>query len=326
MNVAVVYNQDFTGVLRKRKTQTREIYKREVIERIAEAIEGRGHRVEIMDGNMYFFDRIREFALKNGVEDTLVFNLAYGIQGESRYSHIPGMLELLGIPYTGSGPLGHSLALDKVATKVMFSYGGVPTPGFHVVSKPSEIPKGLEFPLIVKPRMEAVSLGVTLVENEEELEETVKRLLEEFSQDVLIEEFIEGREFSVSLIGNGEELRAFPLSEIDLRELPHGIQTHSDKMKRPPKKICPADIPEEIAKRMVKLSKRAFDLLRLRDYARFDIRVNSRGEIFFLEVNSMASLSPSGSYVCSARAAGLTYEELINEILEVAVRRYERDA
>lgn len=326
MNVAVVYNQDFTGVLKKRKTQTREVYKREVIERIAKAIGDRGHRVEIMDGNMHFFERIREFALENGVEDTFVFNLAYGIQGESRYSHIPGMLELLGIPYTGSGPLGHSLALDKVATKVMFSHSGIPTPDFHIVSKPSDMPGGLEFPLVVKPRMEAVSLGVTLVENEEELKANVERLLEEFSQDVLIEEFIEGREFSVSLIGNGEDLKAFPVSEIDLSELPHGIQTHSDKMERPPRKICPAEIPEEVATKMVELSKKAFDLLCLRDYARFDIRMNGRGEIFFLEVNSMASLNPSGSYVCSTRAAGLTYEELINEILEVAVRRYERDA
>ncbi len=326
MNVAVVYNDDLSRVIKLRRSPTREKYSKKTILKIAESLSSRGHYVEIFDANMDFFERIKDFVERFGVDECFVFNLSYGIQGEGRYSHVPGILEMLGIPYTGSGPLGHSLALDKVVTKIIFKYHGIPTPDFFVVSKLKDIPHQLRFPLIVKPRMEALSLGLSFVKNRRELKEAVERVLDEFNQDALVEDFVDGREFSVSLIGNKDDLKNFPLSEVLHVEKEIPIQTHEEKLKKPPEKLCPAPIGQDVASRMIELSKKAFKILHLRDYARFDIRMDSRGEIFFLEVNSMASLSPSSSFVCSAKASGLTYEELINRIFEVAVRRYKEDA
>jgi len=169
-----------------------------------------------MDGNLEFFNRLISFVREGG---RFVFNLSYGIQGESRYAHIPAILELLGVPYSGSGPLGHSLALDKVATKMIFIKENIPTPDFRVVSSPGEIKGKLRFPLIVKPRMEALSLGVTLVRGEEELAAAVERVVEEFEQEAIVEEFVRGREISLSLVGNGEDLRALPYARLRWRRI-----------------------------------------------------------------------------------------------------------
>ncbi len=324
MKIAVVYNEDFTKVLFRRKTQTRERYSREVIERIASALRAQGHEVSILDGNMEFLRSVREFVEEGG---EFVFNLAYGIQGESRYAHIPAILELLGVPYTGSGPLGHSLALDKVIAKMIFREIGVPTPDFFVADEPADVEGvNLRFPLVVKPRMEALSLGVTLVGSREELVSAVSRILSEFEQSALVEEFIPGREISVSLVGNDGELRALPVSEIDYGDRELSIQTHEDKLRRPPRKICPAPLPGELERELVELSMRAFRAMHLRDYARFDVRLGEDGTPYFLEVNSMASLKPEGSFMCSAYAAGYTYEGMVQEILRTAVRRYSPDA
>ncbi|HHJ64056.1 MAG TPA: ATP-grasp domain-containing protein [Aquifex aeolicus] len=323
MKIAVVYNEDLTRVLFRRKAPTRERYSRDVIERIVRALEEGGHRVTVLDGNVDFFSGLIEFVKEGG---RFVFNLAYGIQGESRYAHIPAVLELLGVPYTGSGPLGHSLALDKVVTKMIFRETGVPTPDFRVLSSPQEIGGDLSFPLVVKPRMEALSLGLRLVHNEEELADAVRSVVEEFEQEALVEEFVGGREISVSLLGNGEELRAFPPSEIDYGDRRFAIQTHEDKLLNPPRKVCPAPLPEELREELVELSKRAFRAMHLRDYARFDVRLDPEGRPYFLEVNSMASLKPSGSFMCAACSAGYTYEEVIREILRTALRRYGMDA
>lgn len=323
MKIAVVYNEDLTKVLFRRKAPTRERYSREVIERIVTALEEGGHRVVVLDGNVDFFSGLIEFVREGG---RFVFNLAYGIQGESRYAHIPAVLELLGVPYTGSGPLGHSLALDKVVTKMIFRETGVPTPAFWVLSSPEEITGDMNFPLVVKPRMEALSLGLRLVHSEKELAEAIRSIVREFEQEALVEEFIEGREISVSLLGNGDDLRAFPLSEVDYGNRRLTVQTHEDKLLNPPRKICPAPLPGALEEELVELSKRVFRAMHLRDYARFDIRLDREGRPYFLEVNSMASLKPSGSFMCSACSSGYTYEEVIREILRTALRRYGIDA
>jgi len=290
VKIAVVYNEDLTKV------------------------EEGGHRVVVLDGNVDFFSGLIEFVREGG---RFVFNLAYGIQGESRYAHIPAVLELLGVPYTGSGPLGHSLALDKVVTKMIFRETGVPTPAFWVLSSPEEITGDMNFPLVVKPRMEALSLGLRLVHSEKELAEAIRSIVREFEQEALVEEFIEGREISVSLLGNGDDLRAFPLSEVDYGNRRLTVQTHEDKLLNPPRKICPAPLPGALEEELA---------MHLRDYARFDIRLDREGRPYFLEVNSMASLKPSGSFMCSACSSGYTYEEVIREILRTALRRYGIDA
>jgi D-alanine-D-alanine ligase len=323
MKVAIIYNKNSTGVINQFGMQNKEVYNPKTVKLVAESLEKDGHNVRIAEGNMYLIEKLQEFMPRviEGERMGMVFNMAYGIQGESRYTHLPAMLEMLGIPYVGSGPEGHSLALDKVITKIIMQKQGIPTPNFWVYSTGDEDMNDVQYPVIVKPKMEAVSYGIKMVDNELDLRDAVKFVVTEFEQQALVEQFIRGREFCVGLLGNGDP-EAFPVLEIDLENDPDAIQTVDDKKKKPRDKICPAKVSQELADEMVRLSKDAFRALGLRDFARVDIRMDEAENIYLLEVNSMASLGRTGSYVYAANVAGYDYTRLVNKILEVAAVRY----
>ncbi len=162
MKIAIVYNKDLTGVINRFGMQNKEKYNPETVKKVADALEKGGHNVRIAEGDMYVVERLKEFmpSVIEGERMGLVFNMAYGIQGESRYTHLPAMLEMLGIPYVGSGPDGHSLALDKVITKIIMQKHGIPTPIFWVYSTGEEDMSDVEYPVIVKPKMEAVPYSI----------------------------------------------------------------------------------------------------------------------------------------------------------------------
>jgi len=319
VRVLAIYNRDFSKVIYKLPVQTKEIYPEETINKIVESLRKKGHYVEVADGNIEIIDRLKDFFSKG---KGIVFNLSYGIQGEDRYAHIPGILEMLGIPYTGSSPEGHTLALNKVVTKIILKHYNIPTPDFWVFSSEDEDFSPVKFPAIVKPIKEALSLGIRVVKDKNQLKKAVKAIIEEFNQKVLVEEFIRGREFSVGLIGNGENLEALPVLEFDFGGDLEAIQTTYLKRHKPIKKICPALIPEEKAKQMQEISKKVFKVLGLKDYARTDIRMDTEGNIYVLEVNSQASLAETGSFINAAKAAGYSYEDVIEKILETALSRY----
>ena len=322
MKVAIIHNKDLTRVINVFGMQNKERYSLKAVRRVAEALEDGGHNVEAIDGNMHVIESLQHFMPRvvDGEGMGMVFNMAYGIQGESRYTHIPSMLEMIGIPYVGSGPSGHALALDKIITKIVMQKHQIPTPEFWVFSSADEEMSGVHYPVIVKPKMEAVSFGLKVVHNETEMRDAVAFIIREFQQQALVEQFIRGREFAVGLLGNGP-IEAFPVLEIDLGD-PDGIQTVDDKKVQPRRKICPADLPADKSAEMVELSKRAFRALQLRDFARVDIRMDADGSIHLLEINSMASLGETGSYVAAAAAAGYDFKALVNKMLDVAAVRY----
>ena len=216
---------------------------------------------------MHVIERIQNFMPRvlEGERMGIVFNMAYGIQGESRYTHIPSMLEMLGIPYVGSSPSGHALALDKVITKIILQKHNIPTPNFWVFSDSLENLEAVQFPVIVKPKMEAVSYGLSVVHNIDQLKTAIDNIVEEFKQPALVEQFIRGREFAVGLLGNNP-IEPFPVLEIDLENNPDAIQTLENKKSNPMQKICPAELSEEKAKEMTRLSVVAFKVLQLRDF------------------------------------------------------------
>jgi D-alanine-D-alanine ligase len=323
MKVAIIYNKDLSGVINVFGMQNKEVYNPETVKRVANALEAGGHNVAVVDGNMKVVEQLQQFMPKvvDGEQMGMVFNMAYGIQGESRYTHIPSMLEMLGIPYVGSSPSGHALALDKVITKIILQKQGIPTPDFWVFSHAKEDMSHVTFPVIVKPKMESVSFGLKVVHNAEDLAEAVDFIVTEYQQQALVEQFIRGREFAVGLVGNAPS-EALPVLEIDLDNDPDAIQTVDDKQKKPRKKICPAELLPEVAASMQKYSVDAFNALQLRDFSRVDIRMDEKGQIYVLEINSMASLGSSGSYVHAAGKAGYTFEALVNRILDAAAVRY----
>jgi D-alanine-D-alanine ligase len=323
MKVAIIYNKDVSKVINRFGMQNKEIYNPNTVKKVAKCLEDGGHNVDIIDGDMHVIERISDFMpqVVEGEKMGIVFNMAYGIQGESRYTHIPSMLEMLGIPYVGSSPAGHALALDKVVTKMILQQHNLPTPDFWVFNDPESVTDNVIFPVIVKPKMESVSFGLKIVDNYEDLKEAVKYIVTEFEQSALVEQFIPGREFAVGLLGNNP-VEAFPILEIDLENDPNGIQTVDHKKKEPRNKICPADLPKELVDEITKVSVDAFKALQLRDFARVDIRMDSEGKIYILELNSMASLGATGSYPHAALVAGYNYTALVNKMLDVAVLRY----
>jgi D-alanine-D-alanine ligase len=252
----------------------------------------------------------------------MALNLAYGIQGKARYTQVPSILEMVGIPYVGSGPLAHSLSLDKVVAKVLFQQAGLPTPDFTVVHAPGFETPDLPFPLIVKPKSGADSFGLKVVRDEEELREATDFIFKEFEEPVLVERFIDGREINVGVLGNPPE--AFPPVELDFSGGPN-IYSNDDKGGRSGRTVgylCPADLDEPTTARAQDIARRAFTALGCYDCARVDVRLDPEGNLYLLELNSLPSLGYRGSFVIGAQQAGLDFQALVNRLVEVASARY----
>ena len=281
---------------------TKERYDPRTVERVATALEKGGHNVRIIEDNKAVVEELGRFMprVMAGKRPGMVFNMAYGIQGQNRYTHIPAMLEMLGLPYVGSGPAAHGIALDKVMTKMILQQHGLPTPRFWVFSSPRESFSDVSYPVIVKPKMEAVSIGLRVVHEEAELREAVAEVIEKYQQQILVEEFISGREFAVGLLGNYPDVEVLPIVEIDLEGDPDRIQSYSEKMEQPLDRICPADLPAEKTEELRRFAREAFHALNIFDFARVDFRMDGEGNVHILELNSMASLGLTGSYFHAA--------------------------
>ena len=328
VKIAIIYNRDSQAVINLFGTPNREKYGLQTIDMIKSALEDGGHQVQAFEGDKNIIHALEEFmpTVISGERPGLVFNLSYGTQGRARYTHIPGILEMLGIPYIGSGPETHAVALDKVLTKMVLLQKGLPTPRFTVLDKPGftlPLADNLSYPLIVKPKDEAVSFGLRIVNNEEELREGVNKIYNMFKAPTLVEEYIEGREVNVGLLGN-DPVEALPPVEIVFGE-GEQIFTYEDKINasgRELGKICPAPLDPALNERIKELAVDAFKALGCFDSARVDFRLDKEGNPYILEVNSMASLGPGGSYVYAAERVGLDYGGLVNRLIEIASQRY----
>lgn len=328
MKIAIIYNRDSQAVINLFGLPNREKYGLKTIDLITAALVEGGHQVKAFEGDKNIIHALEDFmpSVISGERPGLVFNLSYGIQGRARYTHIPGILEMLGIPYVGSGPETHAIALDKVLTKMILLQKGLPTPKFTVLENPHfQLPLAddLKFPLIIKPKDEAVSFGLRIVNNHEELREGVKAIYDMFKAPTLVEEYVEGREINVGLLGN-DPVEALPPCEIIFSE-GEKIYTYEDKIHSSGRRLdkdCPADLQPEVEEKVKVLAIEAFKALGCFDSARVDFRLDSEGNPHILEVNSMASLGPGGSYVYAAEKVGLDYKALVNRLIEITSLRY----
>jgi D-alanine-D-alanine ligase len=325
MKIAIVYNRESRSVINLFGRPNREKIGMKTIRRLEDALKKGDHQVIAIEGDKDLIDRLGAFMPRvlKGERPGMVFNVSYGIQGQARYTHVPSILEMVGIPYVASGPLAHSLALDKVVTKMILRQHNLPTPDFVVLDSPdAEIPK-LKYPMIVKPKNEAVSFGLKVVKNEKELREAVGVIYKEFDQAVLAEQYIEGREVNVGLLGNNPP-EAFPPVELKFGAGP-AVYTYEDKTGRSGREIgheCPANIGPELTARAVEISKKAFMALGCYDCARVDMRLDKKGNLYILEINSLPSLGEHGSYLVGAAAVGLDFTKFVNRLVEVASSRY----
>ena len=326
MKVAVVYNRESKSVVNLFGMPNKEKIGLQTIKRITDALKKGGHQVVAFEGDKNLVDRLEEFMPRviQGERPGMVFNVSYGIQGQARYTHVPSILEMVGVPYVASGPLAHSLSLDKVVTKMILKQHGLPTPDFAVMDDPdAELPE-LAYPMIVKPKNEAVSFGLKIVHDEQELRAAAKVIFDEYRQPVLVEQYIEGREVNVGLLGNNPP-EALPPVELLFAEGGPRIYTYEDKTGKSGRTVshaCPAPIGEELLSKARDIAIKAFNALGCYDCARVDMRLDEKGNLFILEINSLPSLGEHGSYLIGAAHVGLDFAGMVNRLVEVASARY----
>jgi D-alanine-D-alanine ligase len=265
----------------------------------------------------------------------LVFNLTESFRDKSALdSNIAALLNLLELRYTGSSPSGLVLAGDKSLTKKLLSFHQIRTPEFATLYRGAADHVGdLRFPLIVKPPQEDASIGITeksVVRDVSELLSRIDELQAAYQSPVLVEEFIAGREFYVGVLGN-QNARALPVIELDFRDRknnPLGIASFdvkwSEERDHETASVFPQNVPEELYNRMQSVALDAFHALRLRDYARIDLRVSDAGEVFVIEVNPNCYLERQSEFARAAERAGTPHPELIAQIAELAAARYAR--
>jgi D-alanine-D-alanine ligase len=290
------------------------------------------YQVLMIEANEDAFLRLRE------ERPDFVFNIAEGLYGVSREAQVPAMLELLRIPYLGSDPLTLSVCLDKARAKEILAYHGVRTAPFVVISSMEEFEEArLRFPSIVKPLHEGSSKGIynsCVVRDPEALEQEVRAVLDTYGEPALVEEFLPGREFTVALLGNGDDVRALPIVEISFDALPAGMNhIYSYEAKwvwdrsDAPLEIfsCPAQISRDLEEEIRSLCVKAYRILRCRDWSRIDIRLDAGGRPSILELNPLPGILPrpedNSCFPKAARAAGMTYNMLMNTVLDIAMKR-----
>lgn len=272
----------------------------------------------------------------------IIFNIAEGFLGADREAQFPALLEMLNIPYTGSGPMTLALSLDKARTKEVLSYHGVPVARFvtasHKVDTLTAILPGASYPVIVKPVSEGSGKGIrnsSFVKTDEELNNEIERIRVSYKQAAIVEEFLPGREFTVAVLGNGARARALPIVEINFGELPkdaspiYGFEAKwiYDVADNPLDIFaCPAPISEQLRNEIESVVLRAYEVLDCKDWSRIDVRLDSRGRANIIEVNPLPGILPNpeenSCYPKAARAAGLSYEEMLLSVLKAGCMRY----
>ncbi len=264
----------------------------------------------------------------------VIINLCEGYRGNAHHElAVAGLWELLGVPYTGNPPLTLGMAQNKVVAKRLFGAAGIRTPAYRIMSAPpGDGELGLRFPVIAKPSQEDASLGISqdsVVHELGRLQEVVHLLLEKYRQPVLVEEFVDGREFNVSVL-DGAPPVVLPLSEIDYSAVPAGtpriasyeakwLPEHPLYRSTPP--ICPAQVDARLQGRLEKTAVHVFQLMGGRDYGRVDMRVDEAGSVFVLEFNPNPDISPEAGFARALRAAGIAFEEFVERLLTYALQR-----
>lgn len=332
MKVAILSN------LFKENTEYKEVEEdlMEVGNAVKRVLEAAGHEAVFFDVNEKTFEELR----KSDID--MAFNVCERFNGSSLFEpHIASMLELLNIPYTGSGPLTLATCINKVRVKEILMHHGILTPNYQVFySRNKKIDPELKFPLIVKPVCMDNSIGIgadAVVRNEEELRSKVSYILRTYDQPALVEEFIEGKEITVGILGNGRNATILPLSEVVFRNWPENeskVYSYEAKWLKDSDEWkgvtieCPPSLPKYQEYRIKRTALQVYNILGCRDYGRIDFRLSNDGVPYVLEMNPNPGISPylgpdeqPDFMPFASQKAGLTYDELIMKIFNEALER-----
>ncbi len=302
----------------------------ETIGAVEHALSGLGEVVRL-EANAEFPERLR------AERPDIVFNMAEGLRGVNRESHVPAMCEFFEIPYSGSDPFTLSLCLDKARAKECLAYHGIPTAPFRVLHDASTHPGSLAFPVFVKPVHEGSSKGITernYCRTASEMRDQVAFLLDRYRQPVLVEQFLTGAEFTCAVLGNGNETHVLPIVGMNFDVLPSGsLPVYGFEAKwlwdRPDEPLeifeCPARIDEALRDTIERVVLAAYHALGCRDWSRIDVRLDAAGVPNVVEVNPLPGILPNPAdnscFPKAARAAGVSYDELIQTCVRHAADR-----
>ncbi len=278
---------------------------------------------------------LKLYKFKNDID--LVLNYSLGINGKDRYAHIPAICEMLKLPYTGQSPLVAASIMNKKRAKEILLANNLPTLPYQVFKTQNEkLKKDLKFPLIVKPIAQGSSAGITnksVVKNVKELKRQIRFILKTFNEPALVEPFLDGREFSISMLGNPPQI--LPIIESDHSLLPKKflpldsleVKWIFEEKGKNNNLICPAKISRSLRKTLEEIALKTWRVLEIADLCRIDIRCDNFGNPFVLEINSPPGLIPpevsnSSYFPLSARTKGISYEKLLKKIIFSALKRY----
>jgi D-alanine-D-alanine ligase len=293
------------------------------IQVIASAIGACGFKVKKIGNVSSLLDKI------DNLDVDIVFNISEGLSGRNRESQVPILLEMAGIPFVGADALTLALTLDKVMAKKIFIAEGIPTPKFFEVKTPEalENTNHFKFPLIVKPRFEGSSKGLSedsRVENTQDLKKQVEYIINTYKQPALIEEFISGQEFTVAIIGNDPpEIMPIVQIKIDGRlKLNDKFYTFARIKSNRLEYVCPEHLDGSLKKKISDLALRTYESVECCDFGRVDFRVDNDNKPYVLEINPLPSLSTEDVFMLVAKEVGISYEDIIGKILHSAFKRY----
>ena len=296
--VAVIRNQLEPGIRSRRTLRS--------VQKIVDGLRESGYKVRVMEGDASLPRELRRFFPADpatGERDGAVLNLAQGGRGDAGSTHVPAMLEVLGVAYSGPTPLGHARTFDRIAAKVLLRQAGVPTPKFVMLpTRRPDLPE-LRYPVVVVPRYEDDSRP-EIASDRKQLLAALKRLRRRGLDEAFVEEHVPGREIAVGLIGS-DPIECLPLVELAKRG----------------EKICPAPVDDRTARRLREHARAAFRACGCRDYARVDVRIGEGGDLWVLEVRTLGILAGQGTFVRAGAQAGYSFPELMARIVEVTRAR-----
>lgn len=296
------------------------------IDVIAKAVEAQGVEVVRIGNAASLLEKL------DNLDVDIVFNLSEGLYGRNRESQVPVLLEMKGVPFVGADALTLGMTLDKIMAKKVFMAEGIPTPKFFEIRSMQGLlnTDHCRFPMIVKPRFEGSSKGLSedsRVKNKQELSRQVAQVLDTYKQPALVEEFIVGQEFTVAVVGN-DPPEVLPIVQIKIDgelQLDEKFYTFariaSDKLEY----VCPAPIDKNLSNKICELALRTYQAVDCRDFGRVDFRVDNKGDPYVLEINPLPSLSTEDVFMLIAKTMGITYEEMIGRILKSAFKRHNLD-
>jgi len=331
LKVGVAFNTHEPFIYRREKVSEDSVAK--VAEIVCETLNQSGVEAVLipLQRSMFnFLRRIKELNVQ------VIVNLCEGFFGNPHWeSNVAAVMEVLHIPFTGNGARTLALCQDKHQAKAILSSFNLPVAPSQLITSADEIVE-LRFPMLIKPNSEDASLGVhpeSVVYDRQSLAEQIKKVIETYDQPAIVEEYIEGREFNVAILDDGEP-KALPVSEIDFSTMPPGyphICCYEAKwypehvLYQTTRPVCPAKIEPELEARLQTIAVNAFKVMGCRDYARIDIRMNEAGELFILEVNPNPDTSLDAGYARALKAAGIDYADFWKLMISNALKRKESD-